>query len=177
MKILATLLLIGGTIVATFGAAKLPEANPLVTGLGLLLLSGGGVILFLLRRKLAQVPAGAGASADVLKLMRELPDKLQPILDQADQLTLAQLGERIGELDVDYFRVIADGAPELLAPMGTERFAEVFGVYASGERYVSRAWSASVDHHRPETVASLCEGIARIRQAVEALEKGTVRAA
>lgn len=170
MKTLATVLIIAGTIVGAFGGGKLPKADPLVTGIGILLLIIGGVILSMQRRAHAKAAASAVDGIDVLALMRALPPKLQPISDEADQLTLAQIAERIGDLDADYFRPIADGAPALLGSMGTARFASVFGVYASGERLISRAWSAAVDQHRPETLVSLREGIVRITEAAAAID-------
>ncbi len=184
LQTLATILLIAGTVVGTFGGGKLPQADVLITGLGLLMLVAGGVLLSVDRRRKNRAqdagvaPGGAGSRADVLALIRELPAKLQPIADEADDLTLDELASRIGALDADYFQPIADGAPLLLGPMGTARFASVFGVYAGGERLVSRAWSAAVDSHRPEAVASLREGVKRIREAAEAIDGiGSSRAA
>ncbi len=175
MKTLATVLLIAGTIVGTFGGGKLPEADVLTTGIGLALLVAGGVLLAIDRRKASkQAPAAGdvrGAGKDVLSLIRALPAKLQPIADEADRLTLDELAARIGVLDVEYFQPIADGAPLLLGPMGTARFASVFGIYASGERLVSRSWSAAVDAHRPEAVASLREGLRRIAEAAAVIDQ------
>ena len=177
MKTLITVLLIAGTIVGAFGAGKLPQADPLITGAGLLLLIVAGVFGWRQRKKDAALPAGDGGNVDVLTLIRALPAKLRPISDEADALTLDQLADRIEALDVDYFRPIADGAPQLLGTMGTDRFAAVFGVYASGERLISRAWSAAVDSHRPETIASLREGTSRIQQAADAIDAVGARAA
>jgi hypothetical protein len=177
MNTLATLLLVVGTIVGVFGGGKLPQANPYITGLGILLLAAGGVILYLERRRLAAAPVGSAGTVDVLALIRVLPERLQLISDAADELTLAQIADRIGELDTEYFRPISDAAPALLGSMGTERFASVFGVYAGGERLISRAWSAAVDQHRPETLTSLREGISRIRAAAAAIDAGGSRAA
>ncbi len=177
MKTLITVLLIAGTIVGAFGAGKLPQADPYFTGAGLVLLVVAGVLGWRQRRKDAALPASAGGNVDVPALIRALPSKLQPISDAADGITLAELAERIGDLDADYFRPIADAAPLLLGPMGTERFAAVFGVYASGERLISRAWSAAVDQHRPEAVASLREGVKRIQEAAVAIDAPGTRAA
>jgi hypothetical protein len=168
----ATILLILGTIVGAFGGARLPQADPLVSAIGVLLLVAGCVLIYSQGRANKLAAANAVGGVPVFELMRALPDQLQPILDQSEQLSLAEITERLSALDLDYFRPIADASPALLNRMGAESFAAVFGLYASGERLISRAWSAAVDQHRPETIASLHEGLARIRQAAAAIPSG-----
>jgi hypothetical protein len=173
MQKMALALIVLGTVVASVGGARLPEADWWVSGLGLLVLVAGGVVLRLSTRR---VEASAGISGEqVVAALRGLPDELEAICAEVEQLQLAEVTERLSGLEVKYFRPIADGAPLLLGAMGAGRFAEVFGVYASGERLVARAWSAAADHHRPEATAALRSGSARIREAALAMGRGVAR--
>ena len=164
-------LLVLGTIVGAFGGARLPQADPVVSTIGLAMLAAGCLMVWLQARAHRSGAVSATTDARVFELIRSLPDKLQPLLDQADQLTLDQIADRLAALELETFRPIADASPALLSRMGAESFAAVFGLYAGGERLIARAWSAAVDLHRPETIASLREGLERIRQAVAALPK------
>lgn len=169
MKTSGTILLVAGTVVATFGGARLPQADAVWSGLGLALLAAGGALHVLHRRMRAtSVSRGAGG-VPVFDLIRALPEQLQALLDDAGRLTLAEIAECLGGLQRSHFGPIAEASPTLMGAMGAERFAAVFGAYAGGERLIARAWSAAVDHHRPETLASLREGLARLHRAAAAI--------
>jgi uncharacterized protein YjeT (DUF2065 family) len=161
-------LLVIGTIVGSLGGARLPTANWPVALLGIAVVAAGAVVLFAVRRRTG---SANGARPEVLAAMRALPDRLDALARDAPVLPLAAIAARIGELDRTHFRPIADGAPGLLPALGVTRYADVFGTYASGERSVARAWSAAADHHRPETLAALEAGVARIREAVARLDR------
>ena len=165
MQALATSLLVLGTILGAFGGARLPQADPLVAGVGLAMLVAGCLLVFQRARSQRTHAARAISDAAIFDLIVALPDQLQPILDQADALTLEEIAQRISALELQYFRPIADASPDMLPRMGAESFSALFGQYAGGERLISRAWSAAVDLHRPETIASLREGIERLRAA------------
>lgn len=168
MKKLGWILLIAGTIVGSLGGARLPEADWTIAGVGLAMLAGSAVLM-----RLAARHAGGGAAAagsDVVAAMRQLTERLEALVKEAPSLSLAEVAERISRLSADFFAPISDGSPRMLGAMGPERYAEVFGTYASGERSIARAWSAASDQHRPETLASLELGTARIKEAVSRLE-------
>lgn len=167
MRTIGIVLLVAGTIIGSLGGAKLPQADWTVAGAGFALLA---VALLLLRW-----PAKGGAGArergaqDVLSLLRSMPDELDAISARAAGLELPALLEELSALDRKYLQPIADGSPALLGQLGAQRFADVFGQYASGERQLARAWSAAADQHGPEAIASLQRSAERIREAVELL--------
>src|SRR5690606_21982857 len=118
MNKLSTALLVLGTIVGAFGGARLHAADPVVSTIGLAMLAAGCLIVWLQARAHRSGAVSATTDARVFELIRSVPDKLQPILDQADQLTLDQIADRLAVLELDAFRPIADASPALLSRMG-----------------------------------------------------------
>lgn len=168
MKTSAVVLLVGGTIVASVGGARLPEAHPGVVGAGLLLLA---TALVLARRSSggAAHPVRGGTVAGFTSRLGVLSGELDALAEEAPRLSLEQIGQRIAALEPGHFRPLADDAPLLMDVLGGDRFADFAGTYAAGERLVSRAWSAAVDQHRPETLVSLKAGAEAVRAAHRSL--------
>lgn len=165
---LGYLLLIAGTVVASLGGAKLPEADKTLSVIGLLLLLASVVVMRMARGsttvEASQIEAVPGV--DLHRLLQGLRPRLLHLQGQAPMLSLAHYLGELEELERAFLRPLSDGFPSLLPSMGAERFAQVAGAYASCERYLSRSWSAAADHHRPEAMASLELGIQRLDEAI-----------
>jgi hypothetical protein len=166
MRQVAWVLLVAGTIVGSLGGARLPEASYPVAAAGVALIIVAAVLLHAKRK---QHRAGSLEHGEVLAAMRALAEPLGALTREAPELPLSEIAARIAHLNTTYFAPIADGAPRMLSAMGATRYADVFTTYASGERAISRAWSAASDHHRPETLAALRAGTARIEEALDKL--------
>lgn len=175
MKLLANALLVAGTVLGALGGARVPQAEWSLAGAGVALLVVGALLLR--RGGAAAATAGApGAGGDPLEAargrVRALAEHLEALRGEAAALPLTAVRDRIGALDRDFLRPLGDEAPALLPRLGPAEFARTFGVYATGERAVHRAWSAATDGHRPEALASLDAGTDRIRNAADALDGG-----
>ena len=170
MRALAWSLLVIGTVVASLGGARLPSASAVVSGAGLALLI---VAIALLRRSQAadRQDGATLSSSDPRSLLPALPERLEVIERDAQALPLPELIRRLDALGAELVTPIADGSPPLLPKLGTQRFASIFGPFASAERALARAWSAAADGHRPEALASLGLALSRSRDAVSALDR------
>lgn len=170
MKILAILLLIVGTIIGTLGGARLPTADWPITSIGLILLIiSVGLFQVIRKGKSTTVTAGSGSNQETLDSLKKLPGELSVVEAELDKISLEELHTKLSELDLNYFRPISEAVPGLLGELGGHRFAEIFGVYSSGERSIARAWSATADRHREEALASFRSGTAKIKEAVAML--------
>lgn len=174
MRIRANVLLSIGTILATLGGARLPAVEWTLVVVGAIVLIVGGVLHRVDARKARSEGGVADTGADD-EMLRSLSATLDELCERAPSLSLEALVEHLSELETGAMGQLADSIPRRLAEMGGERFAQIFGEYAAGERLVHRAWSAAADGHRPEALRSLQEGADRIRAAVSSLDGGPAR--
>ena len=72
---------------------------------------------------------------------------------KSDSLAPSKIAERIDDIAED-LRIFADGRDSITAEYGLNTFADVMTKFASGERTINRAWSASADGYLDE--ASQC---------------------
>lgn len=143
-------LLVAGTVLGTLGGARMPGVSWTLALLGLALLVAAGLLARFGRHR----DEGALA-ADVTPELESLARRLSELQSEAAGLPASELVLRISALDGELVLPIGERAPRMLRRLGAERFAEVFGRYASGERALARAWSAAADQHAPEALASL----------------------
>ncbi|MFW5878956.1 MAG: hypothetical protein ACOCVR_03970, partial [Myxococcota bacterium] len=144
-------------------------------GAGLLVLVAGAVLMRLSKR-------GAGAAeavqndetAAALASMSEVPGEVAELASFASELELEEIIERINRIDVAHLQKVGDATPRLLDSLGSRSFAELMGEFSSGERLLTRAWSAAADNHRAECAASLEKAVEHFREAGSASE--TIRA-
>ncbi|HJZ84394.1 MAG TPA: hypothetical protein VKN99_04445 [Polyangia bacterium] len=168
MSRLGFVLLVLGVCVGAVGAARVePGVDWWIVGAGATLLLAGAVAA----RVAARVEARRvkpGSADDPLAELTPLTQELAALASSGAQLELATL---IGRLDSVLERIdrFAQARPLLLARLGSQRFAELLGQLATGERLLARAWSAAADHHLPECQAALAGGLARTQAAVQAL--------
>lgn len=74
---------------------------------------------------------------------------------------------------IQFYQVtpIAAHRAKLAERLGPARFAAVFGAFSTGERYLNRAWSATVDGYPEEAASSLDTALARFEEARAELKK------
>ena len=157
-------LLVSGTIIGTLGGARMPDVNWSLSAFGLALLVLAGLGLRFVQNTKDEAEGG-----DLGPDISELASKLEGLQAEAAGLALPDLVLRLSTLDSELVRPISERAPRMLKKLGTERFAEIFGTYASGERALARAWSAAADAHGPEALRSLEQSVRLIRQTSDAL--------
>lgn len=167
--------LVVGTIVASLGGARLPQADTTVSAIGIALLVAGIIGIRLVARARAAeastaTAGGARDADDPLSLLRAIPAHLEPLIEHAPTRPLPELVREIASVVDRHFVPLSEAAPSMLGRLGAARFATIFGSYASAERAIARAWSAASDGHRTEAVESLGRAQDRIGEALRQLE-------
>ena len=108
---------------------------------------------------------GAATAGDLTRLVAGVAQ----LEGRAGGMEGPAISEALGPLlEGEVFRLV-EGRHALQASLGGARFAEVFGPFASGERFLNRAWSAGVDGYAEEARACLTQALERLREAEEAL--------
>lgn len=157
-------LLVSGTVLGTLGGARMPGVSwPLALG-GLVLLVAAGLLLRFGRGRSMDALAD-----DVSPELEQLARAVAELEAQGASLPLSQLVLQLSSLDAALVQPIGERAPRMLRRLGAERFAEVFGHYAAGERALARAWSAAADQHAPEARAALAASARLLAEAHERL--------
>jgi|GEM_PF-2124373 len=152
--------------------------------LGLLIMGIGGI----LARRVAKAEAladGGGegdaksptAPTDFGDLLKQTADAIRKLHEEAaatdkpsqDQLDATKTG--IEAIQGEQIERIVSARSALIARYGMGGFAEVFGPFSAGERYMNRAWSALVDMYWHETVSSLSIALEHLEEASAALDK------
>lgn len=98
-------------------------------------------------------PQRAGSLADALVATREGLEGLQE--KAAGGADLETIKKRVEELVWLGPERVGAAQEAIAAKIGFAAYAEVMAPLAASERWMNRAWSAAVDGHRPETVASI----------------------
>ena len=87
-----------------------------------------------------------------LTLATSMIRNLSRIDDHTNERTAKEIIEEVQNGDVVHF---VEQRRAYLKEYGASSFAQFFGSFAKAERNVNRAWSALVDDHRPEMIASI----------------------
>ena len=94
----------------------------------------------------------AAATAGVRKSLAKLPP--------------SRITAEIDDQIADHLRTFADGRDEITRHYGLEAFADVMTQFASGERAINRAWSASADGYFDEADECLERGEQMLQEAL-----------
>jgi len=159
------------------------RVNGLLFGLGLFLIVIGG----LLARKIARGEAttessddkteGTVEAVDFGELLRTLNEETKALhtelTTQPAPYTpdLDEAKARIEVLQMDRVDRLVDARMGLQARYGMAGFAQVFGPMSAGERNLNRTWSALVDNHWPEAMASLAFATTQFEEACQQMER------
>lgn len=165
--VLIQALLVLGTVLGTLGGARMPGVSWPLAGSGLVLLIAAGLLI-----RFGRHQDHDALGADVTPELQQLAERLAALEAEAPALHLSELVLRISALDGELVRPIGERAPRMLRRLGAERFAEVFGIYAAGERALARAWSAAADQHAAEAHAALSVSVRQIQDAAARLSGG-----
>ena len=116
----------------------------------------GTVGVVLLRRDKMYRRALSAASETSLESVRgklqEIEEQITALVGQLDEMTCEEVLTFIDDRCVPVFAEFADGRTVIANRFGTSVYAEVMTEFASGERYVNRAWSAAADGYVDEVV-------------------------
>ncbi len=125
-------------------------------GLSLLVGTGGIVVLRMVRA------AGKTASAEsvtgfesVQSALRKSSQSISLLDDRLDGMTCEEVLEYVDATCVPLLNEFADGRMVIRNRFGTGVYASVMTEFASGERYLNRAWSAAADGYVDEVTRSV----------------------
>ena len=142
-------------------------------------------IILLRRDKLAQTAYSASSEIGLEAIQRELAAANESVarLDaNLREMSCEEVLDYIDQRCVPHFAEFADGRMVIQNRFGATVYATIMTEFASGERYLNRAWSAAADGYVDEVEASvqhahtfLQAANAHLRQAVDPeLPRGSV---
>ncbi len=115
------------------------------------------------------------AVENLAREVRALSDRANALSDPSPAERKAIHGE-IEDLQLTRFAPIVEARYQLQNRIGLGGFANVFGPFSGGERWVNRAWSTLADDHWPETVRSLSRSAEQLAAAAAALREELAKA-
>lgn len=171
--------------------ASMPLPGPETRLAGWFELSGmpflGGLVLIIVGAVLGRRAAKAELSDDgksgddtrvdfgvavesLAKTVRDLSARASAMADPSPAERKA-IHQEIEDLQLTRFGPIVEARYQLQNRIGLGGFANVFGPFSGGERWVNRAWSTLADDHWPETTHSLERSAEQLALAAEALRE------
>lgn len=126
--------------------------------------------------------SGNDTRVDFGVAVENLAKEVRALSDRANALTNPSPAERkaihgeIEDLQLTRFGPIVEARYQLQNRIGLGGFANVFGPFSGGERWVNRAWSTLADDHWPETVNSLSRSADQLATAAAALREELAKA-
>ena len=135
-----------------------------------------GVVGVVMLRKLKADQRSASGESEaefeaVLTSLRSVSEKAKQLAATIDDQTCEQVLEYIDEQCAPLLAEFADGRMLISNRFGTVVYAEVMTEFASGERYLNRAWSASADGYVDEVESCVKYADQFLAQALKILEK------
>jgi len=135
----------------------------------------GGVVLLRLH-KAAQAVDGESAGAEltaVRESLSKVSEHVTNLRSNLDNMSCEDVLEYIDEECAPLLAEFADGRMSISNRFGTKRYAEVMTEFASGERYLNRAWSAAADGYVDEVGASVGHANTFLLAAVASLQSAS----
>ena len=138
----------------------IPNKWPTINWLwyGLAMVGGiGGVILLRKTSKSAETESGRVAEeySVVTSNLAELKQRIGELKINLDKLAPRDVVDFIDETCAEPFSDFADARNALVQRFGLQAFAEIMTQFASGERFLNRAWSAAADGYMKEVKDSV----------------------
>lgn len=173
MKNVGYLLITAGFILGAFKAAQSVE-NEVAWG-GYFLGFGLSVLGVVLARRAGRVAAGSGGGSHQIQALTTALDRVVRNIGELDaekeSLFVYDVHGRIDERFPRDLATFVDARMQIAHAFGLQGYAAVMNEFASGERYLNRAWSASVDGYVDEVHASISRSRSQFEVARERLRE------
>lgn len=130
-----------------------------------------GVVMLRRQRTVTRI-ASAAASGDLAALVETLTSASREVHElgkRLDDMTCEEVLVFIDDRCVPLFNEFADARLILSHRFGTRVYADVMTEFASGERYLNRAWSAAADGYVDEVKRSIAAAASFMSAAEKAL--------
>lgn len=135
----------------------------------------GVVILRLEKASLSSEKAASAALIDDLKnSLAVAADQASMLVKQLNEMTCEDVLEFIDNECVPHMNEFADGRETIIERADMAAYAAVMTEFASGERYLNRAWSEAADGYVDEVVDSANHAANFLAAAVEKLREAGV---
>ncbi|MEZ4453246.1 MAG: hypothetical protein R3B09_27535 [Nannocystaceae bacterium] len=175
LRIVGQVLMWIGVIAAALVSVRVADAIAWPHYAGALGLGALGVVL--IRRGARQ---GADAHAQIAEGLATLRSSLALVLRGVDELVAAgesidvyAVKDRIDRDLADALARFADARESMIPAFGLDAYAEIMSAFASGERMLNRAWSASADGYLDEVQTCLQRAHALLHGAQARLERAS----
>ena len=132
-----------------------------------------GIVLLRVDRAAKKTASAASATGieSVQTTLKQSAESIAHLDQKLDDMTCEEVLEYIDNECVPSLNEFADNHEVIKNGYGTKVFAAVMTEFASGERYVNRAWSAAADAYVDEVVLSVRYARDFLAAAVEDLNK------
>ena len=149
-----SLFAIGTVIASVSGAHNPPYWNILTIGC-ILAVIGTILVRWSLSAK-NKTASSNSASIDLARHLETITQKIEHfVADAQQQISLEKMKKSIESLQLEEILPVTEKIDEMSLRLGIKNYAEVFSVYAQGERNLNRAWSCCADNHYEEMKLSL----------------------
>lgn len=108
--------------------------------------------------------------AEIKESLNRLVLNLGQLVKDSKTMAPSKILAKIDDELAEDFRTFAEGRESMTVEYGLSVFADVMTHFASGERAVNRAWSASADGYVNEAEACLERGLEMLQQAYQILD-------
>lgn len=133
----------------------------------------GGVVCLQATRKTPVGVTGTAVGTDQLaRHLENLVDRIDRLKKNHEKQTPRQTVNYIEKELHDDFREFANGREAITRELGLAAFAEVMTCFASGERAINRAWSASADGYVDEAARCIDVALDQLMAARKGLKAG-----
>jgi len=178
MRAIGLVLMVLGTAGSAVSAAHLPHPLWEWFGLGLGVLVTGTVLNRLGHRGAASATAKEQRGIEQsLGLLGKIVADVRALDAEKGSLDLEQLRLRLDAILTTEVFELVEHRRDLLERLGSKHFAEVFGVFSLGERFLNRVWSAAADGVASEAHAYLERALPLLEEAEVALREWVGRTA
>jgi len=108
--------------------------------------------------------------------LNRLIENIQRLENKFSQMHPEQIYQYIDEHCVPYFADFADSRNVLATRFGLTAFGDIMTEFASGERFMNRAWSAAADGYIQESEDSVTRALVFLKRAQELLSQQSTAA-
>lgn len=138
-----------------------------------MLIAIGGVLLLRASNRATQLNSESmqGQFSTLNAAIVSLVEKLQTLDTNFDKMIPEEIVEFIDDQCVIHFNDFADSRNTITRRFGLTAFAEIMSEFATGERYINRAWSASADGYIDEAKSSVKRCLSHLVEAKRLLER------
>ena len=102
--------------------------------------------------------------------LRQIVDNLKELNSQKQGINTYDMRHRIDELFLEDLAIFVEGRESIAHAHGLKAYADVMSLFAAGERYLNRVWSASADGYIDEVNTYLDKAQEQFTESLERIK-------